>query len=288
MMNYGRVLEPGRDYNPTSLYKLIRARVLTDQLREEFRAYRARLGSESVTRLESDRKRYTVFARIVEQPPLAEWALILGDIIHNYRAALDGFAWELAKLDGGVPANPKAIYFPMYTEREKWLRARARTYSSVPSDILDRMALVQPFVAEPVEKGVGLYLHQLDIDDKHRSELAVDLKARDKTSYSMRVRHENPHAQGGSPPRGFQWLAPDATIRDNMPIFRAEEQHRVSTLDVEKLPLVLEIASPDEPHSVWDLLPVMDLQVHRTFEIVSQGYADDDPNIWWRSVFSDR
>lgn len=288
MTNTGRVLEPGRDYRPTPLYKLVRARMLTDALRAEVEDYRAGLGTESVTRLENDRKAFTIYARIIEDPPLEHWGLIVGDILHNYRSALDGFTWELAKLDGGVPPNPKALYFPLYKRRDKWERARETSYSSIPAEILDRLATVQPFVTEPVERGVGLFLHHRNIDDKHRSDLSVDLKARHGVSYSLRLKFEGTSVSAGElSDGGFQWLAPDETIRDGMPIFRAESTHRVSEVAVEKLPLDLEIVSPGETDAAWHALATLDLQVSHTFEVVSQGYANDDPNVWLSSVFSE-
>src|SRR5436305_13919561 len=56
--------------------------------------------------------------RVTSMPDLApiaqEVSLIVGDIVHNLRSALDHLAWQLAcDAAGGTPAKPKKVHFPI-------------------------------------------------------------------------------------------------------------------------------------------------------------------------------
>jgi hypothetical protein len=45
-------------------------------------------------------------------------ALMLGDIVHNFRGALDHAAWELVGLDGGT--QDRSLYFPVKETKQNF------------------------------------------------------------------------------------------------------------------------------------------------------------------------
>ena len=102
------------------------------------------------------------------RPPLPGWSLLLGDVIHNLRAALDALVWAHVKPDALTRKQQQAIYFPLCLTPEAWERARPTALRTVPDEIANRIREDQPFHLEEPEQCVLLLLHRLDIQDKHR------------------------------------------------------------------------------------------------------------------------
>jgi hypothetical protein len=56
---------------------------------------------------------YRVFMRIRDAPPI-KWSIIIGEIVHNLRSALDHLAWQLVKANGEKPDRNTG--FPIFSE----------------------------------------------------------------------------------------------------------------------------------------------------------------------------
>jgi len=129
-------------------------------------------------RLAEDRRHVLLLrpAKIAASPPLDEWSSIFGDAVHNLRAALDVLCWHLAHLDGGAPANERAIAFPVVSDPGKWPDAQRRL-SSIPAELLARIEQAQPFVDPARDPSTGLHLlealTELDNWHKHRFTLGA-------------------------------------------------------------------------------------------------------------------
>lgn len=108
------------------------------------------------------------------RPPITEWALLVGDAIHNARSALDAGVWELAHAEGAIPANPARVGFPVTRNSREWVH-HAKSLESVPSSNLEKIRLAQPWVNTPSEpqKNWLSILARLDNDDKHRGRLVA-------------------------------------------------------------------------------------------------------------------
>jgi hypothetical protein len=93
----------------------------------------------------------------------AAMGAMVGDVIHNLRAALDLMACDLVRLSGG---NPKGVYFP-FSKTADGLnkKIKDRDFNRAGSDAV---ALLKTY--EPYEGGnSSLYdIHSLDITDKHQ------------------------------------------------------------------------------------------------------------------------
>jgi len=106
--------------------------------------------------------------RVHEELP-AHLSLIVGDALHNLRAALDLLVVDVARMRHGIDeADLKRVYFPVAADREKFATDR---------EIRKTLALLHPAATkliqaiEPYHQGEGeliLKLHRLDILDKHR------------------------------------------------------------------------------------------------------------------------
>ncbi|WP_344376059.1 hypothetical protein [Agromyces tropicus] len=238
------------------------------------------LYSTSVTKgltaeFSEDRRTVTFCARIAHAAPVYEWSLLLSDTIHNYRSALDALAWEVAHLDGRTPhpRHLRRIYFPICRTKKDWEEQVKGPLSSVPNDILERLHAVQPYPFVPVEEGIFVILHELDIEDKHRGLLRADVIARDKHHVVFAAELEGggeffDHAVNG----GWEWIAGTDPVQDGDPIFRIMADVPIQTAESEMaLPVSVAVSHAGRLHDVFELLPMIDQQVADTFGMVEAG-----------------
>ena len=101
---------------------------------------------------------------ITEYPPLVEWALLIGDVAHNLRSALDHLAYSLVILEN-PSADPYKISFPIYKDLNE-LRRRVKT--KLAGAHPEAIAMVESF--KPYGGGNDMFfsLATLDNVDKHR------------------------------------------------------------------------------------------------------------------------
>jgi hypothetical protein len=102
---------------------------------------------------------------------------VIGDCVHNMRAALDYLAWELVGITGnkGTTSNE----FPIFTDPRLYRRHAPIKVLGVPDKAITVFEQLQPFYGpnsdpfhpdwrEPTREPLAL-LYALDIADKHRS-----------------------------------------------------------------------------------------------------------------------
>lgn len=108
--------------------------------------------------------------RSVPTPP-PRFGLIIGDIVHNLRGALDHVAWYLADRYSPNRGEDTSTQFPIVTSRRRFERPPTQQmlrYLS-PADI-DIKEKLQPYhTADPPEDGALAYLQLLSNRDKHRT-----------------------------------------------------------------------------------------------------------------------
>ena len=96
--------------------------------------------------------------------PWVEFALGIGDCIHNLRSALDFIAWELA---GADPSDRKTM-FPIFDDCNKFRDNGARhiqSVSGVPRTLIEGE---QPYHAPHPQETLLWAIEHLDAADKHR------------------------------------------------------------------------------------------------------------------------
>ncbi len=144
--------------------KLRRAAQFADELRGAVNEYR--FGNNFHVEQALDERQETIdfTLRVSTPPPLDAWSLLLGDCVHNLRAALDHLAWQLdSKPDSGT-AFPIRLSPP-----NQWPPACVARMNPEAQLLIDA---VQPHWEElagryPVRHPLAT-LHALDIDDKHK------------------------------------------------------------------------------------------------------------------------
>lgn len=124
--------------------------------------------------LREDRQGIDFVARVPRGIPKHEWALLLGDALHNFRSAFDALAWGMAHFNDAEPTKPKSIYFPICNDQKQWNAAVNAWVGELDPEFQHRLHIMQPFnYVPPGMLSVLRMLHDLDIQDKHKDFLTV-------------------------------------------------------------------------------------------------------------------
>ena len=120
---------------------------------------------------ERDRKGNDVY-RLGRVPPVPDrYSVVLGDAVHNYRAALDHLAIHLLEAGGGTAG--RRTQFPILDERRPTAKL-PDIWPTVESAVRVALDVVQPYHHRSPRTHDLSILHALDIGDKHR-ELRVSV-----------------------------------------------------------------------------------------------------------------
>lgn len=146
--------------------KLDRAREHFGQLAREGQAF-LQSGAYAVEARESPDEPGALqwVARVTAQPP-ARLAAIVGDVVHNARAALDLAIWELVTANGGTTAT----CFPITQSQPDFHRRLPEAVDGIQDAALK---IVEESKAYEAGNQQLYRLHRLDIADKHRLLLTV-------------------------------------------------------------------------------------------------------------------
>ena len=84
--------------------KLDRAKTHFQALNKSIGAFkRSKTQDFIVTHFDPDTGEKALSLKILKEPKNPEWGLILGDMVHNLRSALDHLVWQLVLLNGEKP-----------------------------------------------------------------------------------------------------------------------------------------------------------------------------------------
>jgi len=104
----------------------------------------------------------TILRLNFRKPILPQWALMIGDAIHNLHTALDHMTWELIGRDGGT--QDRHIKFPTGDSQASF-EGLCNGMKTPSQSVKDMLKALEVF---PEGKGNTLHaLHHLDIADKH-------------------------------------------------------------------------------------------------------------------------
>ena len=128
--------------------------------------------------VDSDRQAWQLVARITAPPPVDEWSIRLGEVVHHLRSGLNNVVYAVAsKCAGGVPRSPHTIQFPIFSNEADFERNAERLLGEARSQLYDTVRAFQPFgmgeeflapgPALRVQHPMAL-LNDLNNADKHR------------------------------------------------------------------------------------------------------------------------
>ena len=164
---------------------------------------------------------------------LQRLGLIIGDAVHNLRAALDLLAWQIVVANEGKPT--RFTYFPIADSRKEFESGGPKKVKGASEDAIELLWKIRPY------KGgnVPLYrLHRLDIADKHRLLLTVG-SAHLTTKVSYRL---------GSWQSGDIHLTPRARtfpLKNKAELYRVPRAFRQSAENQPEPEFIFEIAFGD-------------------------------------------
>jgi hypothetical protein len=92
--------------------------------------------------------------------------LIIGDVLHNLRCALDHLAYHLATLKTKVPEKLAKVYFPIFKSATAYKSGKAGKIDGIGEDAIKAIDRVQPYGGGDGE--ILWLLHTLNIADKHK------------------------------------------------------------------------------------------------------------------------
>jgi hypothetical protein len=148
--------------------KLARSGNVFEQLTATLGAYLGRRPFAPEGAYEPASHDWVVRFRVREEPPI-ECAVIIGDVVHNLRSALDHLAWQLVLANGAEPTA--RTQFPIYSTEQSYRAERAQQLLAGMSDE-DKTAIesFQPFRQEAAENRPHelAVLQELSNVDKHR------------------------------------------------------------------------------------------------------------------------
>jgi hypothetical protein len=135
-----------------------------ENLNREFGDFWAREPHSLVHELDPNGTEKHIRVRFTECVPV-RWALIVGDIVHNLRTALDLLATDLARANGQTSKTAIGeTYFPISANRDEFEASGLRKIKRLSDTDRQRITALKPY------KGGNdalWQLHQLDIMDKH-------------------------------------------------------------------------------------------------------------------------
>jgi hypothetical protein len=149
-------------------------------LEADIDAFTKHFRAEGLGRTRCDyQPKYHRFAVVLDSLTIAEfpqrWGIRLGNIVHNYRSALDHVAWTLAEQGSTPPFTLKesaqrSILFPIQTSRVKFNDGIKRQLPGVRRAEIAKVRRYQPYKYGQIRKTAALtILERLARFDKHRT-----------------------------------------------------------------------------------------------------------------------
>jgi hypothetical protein len=142
--------------------KIGRARTHLEELETEVKKYFQTTPFQAETSEDPETGDLVTRLKIISQPPV-EWGVIIGDIIHNLRSALDLLVSALLLANGKTPN--KSCGFPVYSGKDEFMKDGVKRVKGLSAEALELIMTIKPYK----EENLRLWqLHQLNILDKHQ------------------------------------------------------------------------------------------------------------------------
>lgn len=95
----------------------------------------------------ADLTRYSLILHIDKEPPLQNWSLIIGDIIHNLRCALDHLVYAIAVYESGQEPPPldDRLMFPICDTSTVFMDQSNRRLATLSPGVRATIEAVQPY-----------------------------------------------------------------------------------------------------------------------------------------------
>lgn len=204
------VYRVGRDVSAWPMAKLARAREHAQRLLSQVDLWSSTAQMQVANEFTDDRMTWRLRLRLASASPLMQWSTSLGDVVHNVRSSLDAAIWQFAAMDGAQSPPKRDLMFPIVTDESKWDAAVRKRLSGVPSPVVARVKLLQPFgVPEEHRRQHPLvWIQSLSSADKHQA--SVHCRCRPtEVAGSLSVEFGDEEAATRNTPPGFEFAVPE-------------------------------------------------------------------------------
>jgi hypothetical protein len=159
------------------------ARAKLGRANDHIEAFKVRAGTGpersayTVTVDDSGEDGWHILRAVATGQSLTELSLIAGDVLGNYRAAIDYVAFQLYLASGGDPDTRDAtsIYYPVAMRPEDWLSQRGRFLRGVADDLAELVKPTQPCFRGDLGGRALADLAYFSRPDKHREPVAMGI-----------------------------------------------------------------------------------------------------------------
>lgn len=282
-----------------SIDKLRWARRHFDSIRHDIEAFEQTSEHTFSVDVDPERGEYVVYVHHVPQAP-EDWALAIGDVVHNARTALDYLMTSLLSLvTGQEPQTIDEIGFPIYDERSQFhgaTRGNAKLHEQPAfSGYLARIEELQPYnVGNPsvwgtVPWGTGRHpmihalpaalqrVQRLDIVDKHRALQRLWVGVRPQLRDISELAPDDFRSVGGS--RSWAPLTEGAEVSRWRFVTPLPHEWQPSQEDMRALfPLQVSVGrGPDPFTGVLEVLALCIWGTHSVLELFAPVFSDHKP-----------
>jgi hypothetical protein len=156
--------------NSSATWKIDRAKELLDGLDKEVFAWQETNPYGFYTYISPNFRRASVIVEVRNEPPIIRWSLIIADIIHNLRCALDHTLWAilLNEFSSVIPRKAEKISFPIWDAPPTPDQRRA--FERIGPKLLAAIESVQwynnPLSSDPVQPLA--IIRDIDNANKHK------------------------------------------------------------------------------------------------------------------------
>lgn len=148
--------------------RLDRCRVHINALQRSAEHFRPNLNRNRVVLYrESEREQVGKIYFHWEIPPW--WGVVVGEVVHHLRSALDNVVWQLVLANDEIPGDKHE--FPIAKDSAWFAKVAPRKLAGVSRDAFTAIEAAQPYNrsdGKPVTDHFLWSVHQLDVVDKHR------------------------------------------------------------------------------------------------------------------------
>jgi hypothetical protein len=120
----------------------------------------------------ADFTRHSLVAHIGIEPPLLRWTLMVGDAVHNMRAALDHFVYAIAIYEASgqnPPPDERNLLFPICDTCPEFTRTERKRLMSLSDKVREGIEACQPYHRKhPDLPPLLSVLNELEKTDKHK------------------------------------------------------------------------------------------------------------------------
>lgn len=210
----------------------------------------------------------------VSDPPVRQWALILGDAVHHLRAMLDNLVHHIAEQEGATARQLSTVQFPIAVEPANWSDQKGRI-AMLPERVRAAIESVQPFQRPEAESSSDslAILGRLSNADKHRM-ILVGLIQPNNFEHSVSVSFEDGAPSDAGPPRTEVFV----DVIDGAPAMR----HDTSPDRIAEVKLHLrgdvQVVVVDQAGNQWGMtsgLAAIATYVPKVLDIVLAAWAED-------------